>query len=200
MNREAQANSSPVRRDVPKYLPGVQGLWVFVIADMSVFGMLFVLFMVGRHGSPELFEASRHTLNPNIGGINTVILLTSSWAIARAVSAAAHDRLRELPYFIAGAFLCGVTFAVLKIVEYSVKLNDNISLVSNEFYMYYYTITGIHLVHVVVGSVILAVLWIKARGGEFKSTNLVTLEAGATFWHMVDLLWIMLFTLLYLVR
>lgn len=200
MNGESPTDVASPRPVRSRRLPAIEGIWVFVFADMTVFGVLFVLFMVGRNANPALYEASRYTLDANIGGINTLILLTSSWAIARAVSAAQRDQIRTVPHFIAGAAVCGVAFAVLKIIEYRAKLNANISLLTNDFYMYYYTITGIHLGHVLVGCVVLTVMWFKARNGDFRRTKFVTLEAAATYWHMVDLLWILLFTLLYLLR
>jgi nitric oxide reductase NorE protein len=89
---------------------------------------------------------------------------------------------------------------VSKAIEYTQKLEAGITLLTNDFFMYYFTMTGIHLVHVVAGNVVLAVLWFKARARTFDPANPVGLEIGATYWHMVDLLWIMLFPLLYLVR
>jgi len=178
----------------------VEGIWVFVIADMTVFGGLFALFLAGRHQHPALYEASRHTLNPSFGGVNTIILLTSSWLVVLALDAVRNGRTRAAPYLLAGALACGGAFMVSKGIEYTEKINDHITLVTNDFYMYYFTLTGIHLAHVVAGNVVLVVLWFKARAGAFDPERPVVLECGATYWHMVDLLWIMLFPLLYLVR
>jgi nitric oxide reductase NorE protein len=183
----------------PRHLPGVEGIWVFVIADMTVFGVLFGCFMAGRRGNPALYEASRHALNPNFGGINTLILLTSSVLVVLAVDAVRKNRAAA-PHLLAGAFVCGLAFMVSKAIEYTGKLNENITLLTNDFYMYYFTLTGIHLAHVVAGTVVLAVLWVKARKRSFDPARPVVLECGATYWHMVDLLWVMLFPLLYLMR
>jgi nitric oxide reductase NorE protein len=183
-----------------RHLPGVEGIWVFVIADMTVFGVLFGCFMAGRRGNPALYEASRHALNPNFGGVNTLILLTSSVLVVLAVDAVRTSRPRAAPPLLAGAFACGLAFMVSKAIEYTGKLNENITLLTNDFYMYYFTLTGIHLAHVVGGNVVLAVLWVKARKRSFDPRHPVALECGATFWHMVDLLWVMLFPLLYLMR
>ncbi len=185
----------PTRR-----LPGVEGVWVFVMADMTVFAVLFGFFMASRHQHTDLFEASRHALNPNFGGVNTLILLTSSWFAALALDAVRKSRFALAQHFIGGAFLCGLAFAVSKAIEYTVKLNAGISLLTNDFFMYYFTLTGIHLFHVIAGSVVLLVLWFKARSRSFNPQRPVVLECGAIYWHMVDLLWIILFPLLYLVR
>jgi nitric oxide reductase NorE protein len=181
-------------------LPGVEGVWVFVLADMTVFGVLFGSFMLSRHHNPGLFEASRHALNPNFGGVNTLILVTSSWFAALALDAVRKSRFATAQHFIGGAFLCGVAFMVSKAIEYTEKLNAGISLLTNDFFMYYFTLTGIHLFHVVAGNVVLLVLWFMARSRSFDPERPVVLECGAIYWHMVDLLWIILFPLLYLVR
>ena len=186
--------------DPKRRLPGVEGVWVLVIADMTVFAVLFGSFIVGRHHNPGLFEASRHALNPNFGGVNTLILLTSSWFAALALDAVRKSRFALAQHFIGGAFLCGLAFMVSKAIEYTEKLNAGISLLTNDSFMYYFTLTGIHLFHVVAGNVVLLVLWLMARSRSFDPERPVVLECGAIYWHMVDLLWIILFPLLYLVR
>ena len=185
----------PTRR-----LPGVEGVWVFVMADKTVFAVLFGSFMVSRHHNPALFEASRHAMNPNFGGVNTLILLTSSWFAALALDAVRKSRFALAQQFIGAAFLCGLAFMVSKAIEYTEKLNAGISLLTNDFFMYYFTLTGIHLFHVLAGIVVLVVLWFMARSRSFEPERPVVLECGAIYWHMVDLLWIILFPLLYLVR
>jgi nitric oxide reductase NorE protein len=185
----------PTRR-----LPGVEGVWVFVIADMTVFAVLFGSFIIGRHQNPDLFEGSRHALNPNFGGVNTLILLTSSWFAALALDAVRRSRFALAQRFIGGALLCGLAFMVSKAIEYTEKLNAGISVLTNDFFMYYFTLTGIHLFHVIAGNVVLLVLWFMARSRSFDPQRPVVVECGAIYWHMVDLIWIILFPLLYLVR
>ncbi len=184
----------------PRRLPGVEGVWVFVAADMSFFALLFVSFMLGRQDAVEVYEASRQTLDVNFGGINTLILLTSSWLVVLAVEAVKRNELKNVPHLIAGAFLLGAAFKVSKALEYGGKIKAGITMLSNDFYMYYFTLTGIHLLHVFGGNILLIVLWNKARARQFTKDNCVVLECGATYWHMVDLLWIVLFPLLYLLR
>ena len=185
---------------VTRRLPGVEGVWVFVLADMCFFGLLFVSFMQERISQGALFETARLTLNPDFGGINTLILLTSSWFVVLAVDAAKHDRLAEIPKRLMAALLMGVAFGVSKAFEYGGKLAAGITPMSNDFYMFYFSLTGIHLLHVIGGCAMLTLFWLKARKGEFGSKQMTVLESGATYWHMVDLLWIFLFPLLYLLR
>ncbi|MCX7071792.1 MAG: cytochrome c oxidase subunit 3 family protein [Gammaproteobacteria bacterium] len=191
-----------VREDAEaaRRLPGVEGVWVFIAADMCFFALLFVSFMLGRQEATPVFEASRQTLDINFGGINTLILLTSSWCVVLAVEAVKRDALARVPHLIAGAFLLGVAFMVSKALEYGGKIKAGISMLTNDFYMYYYTLTGLHLLHVLAGNILLIVLWKQARARRFSRGNCVVLECGASYWHMVDLLWIVLFPLLYLLR
>ena len=181
-------------------LPGVEGVWVFIAADMTIFALLFLSFMVGRQADPALYEASRQALDVDFGGLNTLILLSSSWCVVMAVEAVRRNALDRVPHWIAGGLLLGLSFLVSKAFEYGAKIQAGITMLSNDFYMYYYTMTGLHLFHVVAGNVLLVVLWTMARQRRFTPGNAVVLECGATYWHMVDLLWIVLFPLLYLLR
>lgn len=189
----------PASRAV-RHLPGAEGVWAFVFADMTMFFVMFVCFMVDRHKSLDLFEQSRHALNLNFGGVNTLILLTSSMLVVLAIEALKHGRPQLAPIFFALALACGLAFTISKALEYTEKFDAGIGLLTNGFFMYYFILTGIHLVHVTVGNVIIAVLWFKSRSPPAAGAALSAYESGATFWHMVDLLWICLFPLLYLVR
>ena len=200
MSPKTDTQSVPVEQRTVRRLPGVEGIWVLVLADMTVFALLFGCFIVSRHQNTSVFEQARHALNPNFGGVNTLILLTSSWFVALALEAVRKTRFEVAQRFLGGAFLCGLAFVVSKGIEYTEKLNENITLLTNDFFMYYFTLTGIHLFHVVAGTVLLAVLWRKARSRSFDPERPVVLECGAIYWHMVDLIWIILFPLLYLVR
>jgi nitric oxide reductase NorE protein len=187
-------------RTEPRHLPGVEGVWVFIGADLVIFGILFSSFMHDRYAAPALFEASRHTLNFNFGGIDTLILLTSSWFVALAVGAAKHDRSQQVSRYLAAGFVSGMAFMVSKSIEYGEKISSGITPKTDSFYMWYFTLTGIHLVHVIVGTSLLVFLWRKSRRVESQGGSIVVLECVASFWHLVDLLWIMIFPLLYLLR
>jgi len=199
MSSETDTQFTPAG-DPTRRLPGVEGVWVFVIADMTVFAVLFGSFIVSRHHNPALFEASRHALNPNFGGVNTLILLTSSWCAALALDAVRKSSFVLAQRFIGGALLCGVAFMVSKAIEYTEKLEAGVSILTNDFFMYYFALTGIHLFHVLAGNIVLIVLWFMARSRSFDPERPVVLECGAIYWHMVDLLWVMLFPLLYLMK
>jgi nitric oxide reductase NorE protein len=187
-------------RSKSRRLPGVDGVWVFIGADSVIFAILFLTFMQDRLKSPELFEASRHTLNMNLGGIDTLILLTSSWSVALAVQALKRDLIERAPRYLLCGVLTGLMFVASKSIEYFQKFTHGLNPGTNPFYMWYFTLTGIHLAHVLLGTSLLTFLWVRSRSGVFSSSHRAVPESVASFWHLVDLLWIVLFPLLYLTK
>jgi nitric oxide reductase NorE protein len=184
----------------PRRLPGVDGVWVFIGADSVIFAILFLNFMQNRFQNPAMFELSRHTLNINLGGIDTLILLTSSWSVALAIQAIKRDLRDRVPRYLLGGVLTGLMFVMSKSIEYFQKFAHGITPGTDAFYMWYFTLTGIHLTHVVAGTSLLTFLWIRSRRGAWGSSRRAVPESVASFWHLVDLLWIVLFPLLYLMR
>ena len=184
----------------PRRLPGVDGVWVAIGADAVIFAILFGSFMQARLKDPALFEASRHTLNMNFGGIDTLILLTSSWSVALAIQALKRDLVDRVPRYLLGGALTGLLFMMSKSIEYFQKFAKGLTPATNDFYMWYFTLTGIHLLHVVFGTSLLTYAWIKSRRGAYSSSNRVVPECVASYWHLVDLLWIVIFPLLYLMK
>jgi len=187
-------------RVTPRRLPGVDGVWVAIGADSVIFAILFLTFMQDRLKDPALFEMSRHTLNMNFGGIDTLILLTSSWSVALAIQALKRDLVDRVPRFLLGGALTGLLFMMSKSIEYFQKIAEGLTPATNPFYMWYFTLTGIHLLHVVFGTSLLTYVWIKSRRDAYSSLNRVVPECVASYWHLVDLLWIVIFPLLYLMK
>jgi nitric oxide reductase NorE protein len=178
----------------------VDGVWVFIGADSVIFAILFLTFMQDRLKNPALFEASRHTLNMNLGGLDTLILLSSSWSVALAIQALKRDLVDRVPRYLLGGVLTGLMFVVSKSIEYFQKFAHGLTPGTNPFYMWYFTLTGMHLAHVLLGTSLLTFLWIRSRRGAFSSVHRAVPESVASFWHLVDLLWIVLFPLLYLMK
>ncbi|MBA4285500.1 MAG: cytochrome-c oxidase [Xanthomonadaceae bacterium] len=183
-----------------RHLPGDPDLWFLILAELLTFGMFFVAYVGYRAMETEVFNASQLTLDRTLGVINTLFLLTSSWAVVSAVRAARADRRQQVPRYLAGAILLGLGFMVIKYFEYSAKFAAGISLNTDTFFNFYFALTMIHLGHVIGGTVVLTVLWSNARQGAYHPGNMRGIESGAIFWHLVDLLWIFLFPLLYLLR
>jgi nitric oxide reductase NorE protein len=184
----------------PRRLPGVDGVWVAIGADSVIFAILFGSFMQARLQDPAVFEASRQTLNMHLGGIDTLILLTSSWSVALAVQAMKRDQIDREPLLLLGGALTGLMFMVSKSIEYFEKFAHGITPATNDFFMWYFTLTGIHLLHVVFGTSLLTYLWIRSRRGTYDHLHRAVPESVASYWHLVDLLWVVLFPLLYLMK
>ena len=182
------------------HVPGEVGIWVFIMGDMMIFGILFCTFLFYRAEDVELYIQSQSTLNQNYGAINTLFLLASSWFVVMGVEAARRFKTQLATAMLGSAFACGIGFGVVKILEYSEKVQAGLTLTTNDFYMFYYMLTGIHFLHVIIGLVVLAFLVNKVRRPLNKPGELMVLESGASYWHMVDVLWIVLFPLIYLLK
>jgi nitric oxide reductase NorE protein len=194
----AVSSLTDAKRRCTIHTPGDSHIWVMVLGDLIIFGVYFIIFMIYRAMKPREFLASQEHLNVNIGVINTLVLLASSWFIAGSVHATrASDHARALRLTYLGG-LCGVAFIVIKACEWSTKIAQGYTISSNEFFMFYYMLTGVHLFHVSLGLLILGVVVREVRNPRRRRMFMV--ESGATYWHMVDLLWIVIFALFYVMR
>jgi nitric oxide reductase NorE protein len=181
-------------------LVGDEGIWFFIAGDLCLFTVCFMLFMTGRMDAPALFERSRETLHLSLGLVNTLVLLTSSYFMARAVAAGRHRLRAHVVRNLSLALGIGSIFAVVKVVEYGSKFKAGISPVTNDFFMYYFALTGLHLLHYCGGMVALLVTLVRARRDELDAGYTRWIESVGVYWHMVDLIWIFLFPMLYLLR
>jgi nitric oxide reductase NorE protein len=194
------AARSPLPISPDNRLPGDLAIWFFILAEMLAFAVFFAAYAFARAHDVELFNHYQQTLDRNAGALNTVLLVTGSWFVVLAVQAAHRDDQKAISRNIALGFLCGGGFLAVKVFEYAAKFGAGISLSTNTFYMFYISLTFFHFMHVILGMVILAVLWVQSRNGAYGSHNAHGLESGAAYWHMVDLLWIILFPLVYVMR
>jgi nitric oxide reductase NorE protein len=185
----------------PRKIPGEAGVWVFIFGDLLLFAYLFLLYLYYRTGDPELFTRSQRYLNTDLGVAYTVLLLTSSLFAVTALRLIRARNGWAAPHFVLAAICCGVVFVGMKVVEYYTKVAAGITPGTNYFYLFYYVLTGLHLAHVAIGLGVLAFMWWLARRAPHLSPLRLSLAEGcACFWHMVDLLWLVIFPLLYLVR
>ncbi|MDR2875582.1 MAG: cytochrome c oxidase subunit 3 family protein [Methylobacillus sp.] len=181
-------------------LPGDFAIWIFILAEMLAFGVLFVAYAFARAHDVALFNASQETLNRTSGAINTLVLITSSYFVARGVDAIKRDLSRDCAWWLGATWLLGAVFIAIKSAEFHEKFSAGITLSTNSFYMFYLALTFFHFMHVLMGMIILAVVIVKARRGGYGSRDHAGVETAASFWHMVDLLWIILFPLIYVIR
>jgi nitric oxide reductase NorE protein len=189
--------------DSAEPLPVEAGVWVVVIGELCVFTLFFATFLYYRALSPELFEASSAALRGDLGALNTMILLASSWCVASAVNAlgSISGRRWTVPY-LAGAIACGVAFVAVKVVEYRAAIGSGVNVLTDDFFMFYFMLTGIHLLHLLFGLVLLvaAARHLRDALAVNGAINDELVGFSGCFWHMIDIVWIVLFPLLYLLH
>lgn len=182
------------------HLPGEVGVWVLVLGDSLIFVLLFVSFLAYRSQELLLFNSSQLQLNANFGALNTLLLLASSWLVVGGLHAIRRDLISLSVRLLQLSWICGACFVAVKVVEYSAKLSEGVTPLTNSFFMFYFVLTGLHFVHLLIGLGVLAYMIHKIKKTSIDGQSMIMLESGATYWHLVDLLWIVLFPLIYLVR
>ena len=171
----------------------------FVAFDIASFSAFFVAFMIDRNKQQAIFNQSSQLLDIKIGLINTLILITSGWLVALAVKNANYGYLTKTYRQLLMASLIGSMFSVFKIIEYWTKLSDGITPYSNDFFGYYFILTGIHFFHYIIGIFLLSIAAIKtARRTKPDFAYINWLKSVALYWHMVDVIWVFMFPILYL--
>ena len=181
-----------------KKLPGDLAMWFFILAELTVFAIFFIAFAVTEQIYPEQFANGKESLHTAAGLVNTLALITSSLFVALSLQTLLKKN-HKLTFLCLGA---GQVFALVyigvKLWEYSTLFDLGIDLETNTFYTLYFLITAFHLLHVLLGMVILTYLMVRViKGGYTESVS--GYEAGAAYWHMVDLVWIILFPLIYVI-
>ena len=185
------------------------GIWRFIFTELLFFGGLFVTYAVDRHGNQQAFHLAGHELDVTIGTINTVILLISSMTIAMATTAIQKKDKRSTLVLIGITLLLALVFLVNKYFEWSAKIDHGIwpgSPLLEElgrgdtlFFGLYYFMTGLHALHIIIGMVLIAVIYMRVKNDRITHDNFQLLENGGLYWHLVDLIWIFLFPLFYLI-
>lgn len=182
-------------------LRGDLAVWIFILAELLAFGVLFLAYAFARASDPALFDAAQSQLDRHSGALNTVFLVSSSALVAQAVllvRGGARGRLAAR--WVLAAIACGGGFVVVKSLEYGKHFAAGMELSTNTFTMFYLGLTGFHFMHVLLGLTVLTVLWHQTRRGAYSRTDAHGLESGAAYWHMVDLVWLILFPLVYVMR
>jgi len=185
------------------------GMWIFIFTEILLFGGLFLVYAVMRNTYTDEFHQAAHHLNAFIGAVNTLVLLISSATVAMSITAVqkGNNRLAVILIFttlvFAGVFLVNKYFEWGHKIEIGLYPGSELMLTLKHgtvlFFSLYYFMTGLHLLHLVIGGIILTVIMFKIGNGSINSTKYVLLENGGLYWHLVDLIWIFLFPLLYLI-
>lgn len=184
------------------------GMWLFLFTELVLFGGLFITYSAFRLKFPHEFHAAGGELNVVLGVANTVVLITSSLTMALSISALQQARLRHAAIFLSATIGLGGLFLVNKAFEWSAKIHHGIypgsaQLLAREpgerlFFGLYYTMTGLHGIHVVAGIVLLSVMLRLLAKGRITPADFVKLENSGLYWHLVDIIWIFLLPLFYL--
>lgn len=181
-----------------RHLPGDPSLWFFIIGDLVIFGLYFVAYVIYRGLNQELFLEGQQHLSQSVGVINTVVLLTSSLFVALGTEAARKQKSREAFNLFGIAIAIGAAFPILKMIEWVPKVLAGLTPGENLFFMFYYVMTGLHLFHVLLGLVIMGFVMAELR--KSSKPDMGFIETGGVYWHMVDLLWLVIFALFYVMR
>lgn len=182
----------------PRHIPGQPDMWFFVLFESLVFTSYFCVYLFFRTQHESEFLRAQSHLLLWLGVLETIALLTSSWAVARSVQHARlgrYETARRAALFATG---CGVVFLVLKIAEWVRLIRLGHTFTSSAFYQYYFFLTGMHLLHLLIGFFVLGALWSQLSNPKKRFQEAV--ETCATYWHTVDFLWVLIFALLYVMR
>jgi len=185
------------------------GMWLFLLSEILLFGGLFILYAAYRYKNPVDFHHAAEELNRILGTLNTLVLITSSLTMALSLSSLQKgDRKLSILFLMSTIFL-GVLFLVIKSFEWTSKIHHDIYPNSPRllgrykgevlFYGLYYAMTGLHGLHVLVGVIVLSVMMVLMIRGKINTDRFAPLENSGLYWHLVDIIWIFLFPLFYLI-
>jgi len=187
------------------------GMWLFLVQEILFFGGLFMCYLLYRWRDPSAFQAGSHELSIVLGGFNTIVLIGSSLTMAMAVHSAQTDRQKALLRYLIATGVLGVTFLVVKYFEYSAKWEHHLIPGPNFqfhgavggraeiFFSIYFAMTGMHALHMIIGVGVLTWIFARSKRGDFSSSYYNPVECFGLYWHFVDIVWIALFTVLYIV-
>lgn len=196
-----------------QYESGKQGIWLFMLTELLMFGAIFVGFAIYHRLYPDMFAEGAKTLDWKMGFTNTLVLIFSSFTMAISIAFIQKNEQKKAIFALATTILCGAVFMVIKYFEYQHKFHlglfpgnfIDVAKIGAEhanigmYFGFYYAMTGLHGIHVLVGMGLIAWVMIRTIRGEFHSQYWLPVEGVGIFWHIVDLIWIFLFPLLYLV-
>jgi cytochrome c oxidase subunit III len=185
------------------------GMWLFLLSEILLFGGMFILYSAYRYKNPIDFHHASLELEVILGTVNTLILLTSSLTMATSIAAVQKGQRRLSSLLLLATMILGLLFLTNKGMEWGAKFHQGIypgspALLSRPkgeilFFGLYYIMTGLHGLHVLVGIGILSVMWVLVWRGKIDRTRFVSLENSGLYWHLVDIIWIFLFPLFYLI-
>ncbi|MES9829165.1 MAG: cytochrome c oxidase subunit 3 family protein [Candidatus Thiodiazotropha sp.] len=192
----------PVQAAVPakNHVPGNMAIWVGILSEMTEFALMFIVYFIAKVHNPEFFADGPLRLNTTAGVLNTLVLLSSSYFVIKAIKSIRIGRIDQCQRWLLSAVAMGALYLIIKFYEYHWNSEHGLATDTDIFFTVYYYTTFNHLLHVGWGSG--AILWaiMGIRMGGITQHNHSGLEAVAVYWHMIDLAWIVIFPLLYVLR
>lgn len=186
------------------------GMWLFLFTELLLFGGLFIVYLVYRALNPDAFLLASFELSIPMGTINTVVLLTSSMTIAMSITALQKGKKELALYLMMATVAAALIFMVIKFFEWNAKIHHGLfpgmetysSLPAGEslFFFLYFFMTGLHALHVIIGAIFIAVVIAKVGSDKVTGERISLLENSGLYWHLVDVIWIYLFPLFYLIH
>ena len=184
---------------VEEYEQSKFGMWLFLGTEILLFGGLFATYAIFRAKYPEMFHLDHLKLDWELGALNTIILIGSSMTMAIGVTASKKGNNKLLIIMLAITIICGLVFGFNKYLEYTAKFAHHIYPDTSIFFSLYFMMTGLHMLHVFIGLIVLLTIMILAIKGRYSASYNTHVEVGGLYWHLIDLIWIYLFPLLYLI-
>ena len=181
------------------YPPGGILIWLLIILEIFTFLGAILVFLIYRGDNLEEFIASKNLMSPIIGTINTLVLVTSGFFMARAIEQLRKNNNAQALNNILFGLILGVGFLGIKGFEYSQKIDAGYGLDYNVYFTLYWLVTGFHFVHVLFGIGLLTYMYLAVKNKKYTSTRMDDVESSATYWHMCDLIWILIFPIFYLI-
>ncbi len=188
------------------------GIWVFLATEVLFFGGMFLAYTFYRASYPEAFAEASRAMSIPLGGINTAVLLTSSLTMALAVHSAQQGKRRRLILFLVATMILGLAFLGIKAIEYTRKFEEHLvpgvdfqfagpdAQHAQIYFILYFLLTGFHALHLIIGVAVLSVISFFAARGSYSGHYYAPVEVSGLYWHFVDIVWIFLYPLIYLVR
>lgn len=189
--------------DENRKLPGDLAMWFFILAELTVFAVFFIGFSVAENLNLTMFAEGKAQLHKVAGLVNTIALITSSYFVAISLHSMRENKDKQTISRLALALMFASVYVVLKLWEYQALFSQGIDIETNTFFTLYFLITAFHFMHILLGMVILLYMAINVYKGKYRDPETENefsgFESGACYWHMVDLLWIILFPLIYVI-
>ena len=183
-----------------KLIPGSMAIWAAILSEMTEFALMFIVYFLAKVHNPEIFYEGPTKLNTSAGTVNTLIMLTSSYFVVRAVMAIRENNSTSSARWLWGAVICGGLYLVIKYFEYQWNIAQGLDTHKNIFYGVYYYVTFNHFLHVGWGTAGLVWVIYRLNTGVYTKDEHEGLINMALYWHMIDLAWITIFPLLYVIR